>query len=401
METTSNTETEPDEVLHRSKARLNPTVAALLRRGVDNSTAERLRAAGRTLSSLKQSSDQELADAGLSAAQIAAIRKGDRAVIPSTSLAQLLWGNRWTCCVCRETRRAIIVHHIEPWANSHDHRVANLAVLCLDHHAKAHTVGDLEQNLTALKLRDAKMRWEEAVSHLDARAILEASRLHGQHWWWFNHRRLLELAASIGLDLSDSAIGVLARRKGMIDKADMIAREADHLPYLYEGGDGNYLYSYMSQVLEGVLTASAVFDVSDDLDRGVLSQVVRPGDLIAVQGKHFFKSRERVGRRVGPGQVVDVRRSANGVRISYTADRWEAVANSAWASWMMGAQRAVSIVRVIDAVNDGPHLHLKCTGLAVGFALPGLANRSYVFPTWRQNDCEDEEDWLAGDFEES
>ena len=154
----------------------------------------------------------------------------------------------------------------------------------------------------------------------------------------------------------------------------------------------------MSQVLEGVLAATAVFDVSDDLDRGLLSQVVRPGDVIAVQGRHLFKSRTSVGKHVGPGQVVDVRRAANGVRISYTADRWEAVANSAWGSWMVGAQRAVSVVRVIDVGSEGAHLHLKCTGLAAGFALPGLANRSYLFATWSEPEGDEDEDWLQGDF---
>ena len=144
----------------RTNARLNPTVAALMQRGLDSALAKRLHAQNLTLGSLKQSDDATLSNLGLSDAQIASIRTGARAAIPFANLAKVLWDNRFTCCVCRDPVLAVIVHHIDPWAESHDHNVENLAVLCLEHHARAHRRGDLEQNLSARQLREFKANWE-------------------------------------------------------------------------------------------------------------------------------------------------------------------------------------------------------------------------------------------------
>src|SRR5438270_82623 len=156
----------------RGTARLNRTVAALMERGLSDADATRLHRDKHTLASLKQSDDAALAALGLSAAQIVEIRGGGRPAIPFEILAKVLWANRSTCCVCRQQGLAIILHHIEPWAESHDHSAENLAVLCLEHHARAHTRGDLEQNLTPDRLRHFKAAWEQEVQHLDARAIL-------------------------------------------------------------------------------------------------------------------------------------------------------------------------------------------------------------------------------------
>jgi hypothetical protein len=150
-------------------------------RGLDSDTANRLRRLGLTLAELKRRSDDELAPLGLTGAQVAALRKGARPPVPFDTLVQVLWANRSSCCVCRSFERAIILHHIVPWAESRDHSPENLAVLCLEHHARAHRRGDLEQNLGAEQLREFKRRWEDEVRHLDPKAILDASRVQGHH----------------------------------------------------------------------------------------------------------------------------------------------------------------------------------------------------------------------------
>lgn len=382
------------ETWKRATARLNRSVAAMMRRGLDDQTAAELNRAGHTLSSLQLTGDDELTRLGLSARQIAGLRRGGRADIPFATLARVLWKNRSTCCVCRKAGQAIIVHHISPWATSRDHSDANLAVLCLEHHARAHSRGDLEQNLTPRRLRDSKDRWEQEVCQLDARAILEASRLSGHHWWWFNHQRLFELAAALGVRLTALSRFRAARLRGLVDDDGELENPGHHTPYRYQGGDGNVLYAYVREVLETVLASAAVYNISDDLDRGLLANVVKPGDLILVQGRHLFKQRARL--TAGPGQIAEVRRQANRVRVSFTVDRWEAVSASAWASWMQGGKSASSIVRIVDSTLADGHLHLACTGLTMGFALEGLSNRSYVFPTWPVDDEIDEDDWLDG-----
>lgn len=392
MTDSSERDGQDDALAVRFKARLNPTVAALMSRGLPDQLAARLHRDGQTLGRLKQAEDEALAGLGLSAAHVAAIRKGARADIPFEALAKVLWANRSTCCVCRQHGLAIIVHHMRPWARSRDHDPDNLAVLCLEHHAQAHRRGDLEQNLSQRRLRDSKAQWERAVSQLDAQAILSASRINHHHWWWFNHVRLFELAAAQGVDLTALPRFAAALARGKIDADGHLLDPGPDALYLYQGGASTGLYAYVRQVLEAVLTETAVYNISDDLDRGFLSQVVQPGDLIFVQGRHLFKQLD--GRQVGPGQVSQVRRQANGVRVSYTVDRWEAISTSAWASWLRGAQAAASLARVVSIAREGDHLHLRCTGLACGFTLQGLANRSYAYRTWPTTEI-DEDDWFA------
>lgn len=383
------------EVWLRGSARLNPTVAAFMRRGLDDHLASDLQRAGHTLGSLKQATDDALSALNLLPAHVAAIRQGARAEIPFDGLARVLWANRSTCCVCRQPGLAIIVHHIEPWAASRDHSDENLAVLCLEHHARAHTRGDLEQNLSPRRLRHAKAQWQEEVRHLDPQAILAASRINGHHWWWFNHIRLFELADALGIDLRELRRFPGPLNRGLIDGNGELLNPGDHTSYRYQGGDGNVLYAYVRELLETVLSRSTVFNISDDLDRGFLGRVVQPGDIVLVQGRHLFK--QLSARQSGPGQASSVRRQANGVRVSFTIDRWEAVATSAWASWLRGAQNAASIVRIVTVDRQAGHLHLACTGLAMGFALQGLSNRSYLYASWTPSeDEEEEEDWLAG-----
>lgn len=371
----------------------NRTIEALLRRGLDSDLARHLQAAGQTVDRLKQASDAELESLGLDEAQRAAVRQGGRAAIPSQNLAAVLWANRWTCCVCRQPDRPIVVHHINPWARSRDHSPANLAVVCTDHHAHAHRRGDLEQNLTPERLRLAKTAREVAVRDLDAQAILAASRVQGHHWLWFNHRRLMETAEALGINRLSLVSFAGAYRLGYVDEEGRPMSGDPQQPYVAAGGDGDYLLAYLAEMFRAVMSRSAVFNISDHLDRGFLARVIKPGDLILVQGRHVFK--ERTKRNYGPGQLIEVRRQANGVRVSFTIDRWEAIATSAWGSWLRGFQRVASVVRINEVLPGEKALELRCSGLAVGLALDGLSTRSYALGTWPEPDEEgDEDNWL-------
>src|SRR5690606_26802272 len=102
-----------------------------------------LRKQGLTLAKLQLKQDQELELLGIDKERIKALRSGSRPEIPRAALIQVLLANRFTCCVCHDPDRSIVVHHIRPWSESHDHGESNLAVMCLEHHDKAHSVSSL------------------------------------------------------------------------------------------------------------------------------------------------------------------------------------------------------------------------------------------------------------------
>lgn len=379
----------------RGRSRMSQTVTALMRRGIDNLTATNLQEKGHTLSSLQQASDLELLDLSLNKNEVEAIRKGARPEIPTDTLTKVLWANRWTCCVCRTPGLAVIAHHINPWSKSRDHSCENLAILCLEHHAKAHTTGLLEQNLTPERIQKCKFQWESDVSALDATAILTASRLENSHWLWFNHVRLFEIAEMAGINITTLPRFHSARMTGLVDASGILTSKNNDSSYLYAGGGSAPLNSFMREVLQAVLMNTSIFNVSDDLDPGFLSNVVSEGDIVFLQGRHFFRS--LTSRDIGPGQASAVKRQANQVRFSFTIDRWEAVANSAWAVWLHGTQRVSAILRISDISKEGKYLHIRCTGLAVATNFEGLSTRSYAYPTWPHSDEEEEfeGDWLA------
>ena len=365
--------------LNRDPSPLNRTEFALLSRGVDSAVAARLRKSGWTLGRLKQQQDAQLEALGLTSDAIRAIRAGGRPDIPFENLIQVLVANRFTCCVCHDPKKAIIVHHIREWSKSHDHSPSNLAVLCLDHHDKAHSVSKLTRNLNEPTLLRFKDEWENEVRRTNTEAVLEASRLNSDAWWYFNHVRLFEVAAHLKIRLKDFLHYHHARAAGLIHPDGSLRPRSNQLSYMYSGGEGMVLYEYVREATNAVLEQLTILNISDYLDRGVLAPVLNPGDIVFVQGAHTFTALS--DHRSGRDQTCRGTRKANRVEVSFTFDRWEATSNSAFSCWLSGRQEAGSVVRIAKAQNVNGTLRIEGTALGICMALQGLKQREYsAFP---------------------
>lgn len=148
-----------------------PTLNALMERGFDSETANRLDKAGHTLSSLTILKEEELHDLNIKEEYIEIILRGKRPPIPSQTMNKLLFESGYTCCVCRHRSGGIIVHHIRKYSESRSHAEDNLVVLCLNHHGEAHTTRELDLNLTQDRLRQFKKLWLERVKQSDREAL--------------------------------------------------------------------------------------------------------------------------------------------------------------------------------------------------------------------------------------
>jgi len=196
---------------------MNPTLKAFLARGIDIDQANKLIGAGENANSLSLKTDPELIDLGLSPAVIAAIRGHQRPPIPVNIVTRLLFKNRYKCCVCRDPKSPIVIHHINPWETSHNHQIENLAVICLNHHAEAHSKHDMSKNLDQETLFQMKQQWEEKVGTLDANNISETEKIGG-HGDYINHQRLFELADQFEIPLSFLPYFDQVKSKGFVDK---------------------------------------------------------------------------------------------------------------------------------------------------------------------------------------
>ena len=384
----------------------NRSVLSLIARGVSSELAQRLFSEGHKIGTLKTKALDELLSLGLSEPVARGLRSG-RTPIPEDRLLKLLYDNKWVCCVCRSRDDAVVVHHIEPWATSRSHDADNLVVLCPNDHSRAHSRGDLTQNLTPNRLRELKRLWEAEVKIDDSAVIQKAAQSIGEYWYFFNLLRLYEFAEHEHIDLQTLPHYVDARIAGILDAHGHLVPEERGSLYAYSGSHAPLRYYYAKDLFMRVLEGISIINISDRLDKGDLSNTIIQNDLIYVAGAHNFKQLNDVS--FGPGQLVRGRRSANSVQIEFVFDRWEATSTSANTVWLTGRNVVGSFCRVgsISRSEDKKAILIKCTVLAICAELPDMRTRSYVSNTLFENfhsiDCGDDEesdDWNVT-FDES
>lgn len=373
----------------------NKTELALMARGIGSEQARALRLGKWTLAKLSKADLPTLKLLELTSEVIDSIRSGQRPPIPTETLINVLYANRWVCCVCRDTSRPVIVHHINSWAQSRDHSASNLAVLCTVHHGEAHTTHGLEMTLSAERLLQLKNIWETNVAGMDALAIQQATQLQSDTWLYFNHTRLFEIAVSNGISLREIIGYSNAFLHKVCDSDGNVIKTAAPGSFMYADSDGRQLYRYVKATLYAMLDSAQVVNISDDLDRGTLRALITSGDLIYVQGLHIFST-----LTPAPGSVDLVRgtRSANGVEVTFDFDRREASSVSAWSLWLRGSQNVGSLIHVKNVERLGKNLKITGTVIAVRTALSELKKRTYEAGLYRSGlighfDEDEDEDW--------
>lgn len=83
---------------------------------------------------------------------------GERIKVPAATADDLLVANSHTCCICREPRQPVEIHHIN--GNPRDNRSMNLAVLCRNCHGLVSSRGPLGRSYSASEVQQYKQQWE-------------------------------------------------------------------------------------------------------------------------------------------------------------------------------------------------------------------------------------------------
>lgn len=351
----------------------NKTELALLARGLDSVLAKKLREDKWTLSKLRKLNSEELAGLEIKPGAVQAILdENRRPPIPSDVLLRTIFANRWLCCICRDPSRPIIVHHIQPWATSHDHSNSNLAVLCTFHHGEAHSTHSLEVTLTQDRLKKAKAGWEKAVERLDPRDILKATQLQSCQWWYFNHLRLIEIAENLGISITKTPEFERVFSLGLCDEFGYPCQGPGPM---YSGQMALILARHMTSILKATVGYASVRNISDDLDRGTLKSLVIAGDQVFLQGSFHFSSLPPDG---SGSDLVAGTRSVNGIEVTFVFDRNEGTSCSARNLWLKGTQTLGCLLR-INAIQrpQSNKLHIQSTVLAIRSALNELKSRAY------------------------
>jgi hypothetical protein len=360
------------------------TTTALLARNVDLDLAEQLAKTGLTLSILKQKSQAELLQLGLTQESVSIILAESRPPIPPNTVRTALYKNRYVCCVCRESGKPIILHHIDPWHKSKNHSEANLAVLCLHHHDAAHSTSSLSLNLTKDKIEAAKSEWEAEVERLDSRHIVSIASMSGyDRWDYINHVRLFEIARMRGIDHRLNPYFYQALSLGLIDESGQLlapeayGQDSASMFWRYAGPHILQMYAYMAEAVNRTIEGLAILNLSDHMDPAFIKTIIEPGRLIAFQGHHTFKDISNHTSYQGPGQIRRARRSANKVTFQYTFDAWECTASSSKVDHMFSGGSCMTIARVTSVEDADGGVHVKCSAIVAGTGFEATRTRTY------------------------
>src|SRR5690554_4004017 len=118
---------------NKFEKKFSRTAQAMIGRKIPTTVALDLESAGHTMGGLESMNREKLAELGLSDESIALTHQ-KRPPIPKDNLNEILYASAYTCVICQDQTRGVIVHHIHPWHESRDHSANNLVVLCTLHH---------------------------------------------------------------------------------------------------------------------------------------------------------------------------------------------------------------------------------------------------------------------------
>lgn len=359
---------------------MSSTVNALMQRGINSDLAKQLSLQGYTLGKLKLTSKEDLLKLNIPESIIDAIFKEARPPIPEETLRKLLYDSRYTCCICRDNSKSIIVHHIVPWEDSRSHDESNLVVLCLEHHGEAHTKHDLSINLTPNKLIDSKSRWLQTVIEKDIETVLIISRSEGGYFDYFNIFRIFELADNLNIELNRVKYYTNALSYGFINNQGLplpinswSKKGIEDKDYWIDFFDGGHFYLYLKNLFMTITNNRNFILLNKIWNRKDIVSILKPGDFIFLQGAFYFKSLTKNTK--GQKQNKLGYRKAKGIRLEFEIDAF--YCNSDSSRFHLSGRNVKTAYCIIRSISfEMGQLIIKCSALAIG---TGFNRLDFIF----------------------
>lgn len=348
---------------------MKQTISALIARGLDSEKAKELAVSGFTLNSLKMKTKDELVELGLSNIFINNILKEERPPIPVATVNELLYESRYRCCICRDTNKSVIIHHIVPWEESHSHEKNNLVVLCLQHHDEAHTKKAFSLNLTPERIKDAKQRWIEQAKQLDYEVIndlIESTVC----WDFFNINRIFEQADQLQINyLALKSIAPLISN-AFVDNAGRLlpinkwSNDTTHESHWLSFFNGHLISSYMADILLEILKKYPPKILNKLWGKKDINKFVNIGDLVFLQGAFRFKRLSKNSHSIG--QMRKAYRTKQNIRFEFDFDAYYSTTMTSKCCHLSGnhVESVFAIIREIN--NSKKETTIKATCLAMG-----------------------------------
>lgn len=353
------------------------TINALINRGIDTALANNLANAKYTLAKLKMMSEEELITLGVSKEQVSILFSEKRPPIPNDISNRVLYRNRYTCCVCRNSQKSVILHHIKEWSISRDHSEKNLAVLCLEHHNDAHTTKGLAISLSSDRVQECKKFWEKDCETKDIIEIFRLKDLSNQaSWGWINIRRLFEMFFQKKLSITSKNFNIntfsILKSNGFLDHNNILISD-EKWPislekkrwYFNDFYEGMYIADYLNSLLEMTLKTTPIIDITKNIrEKSWLRSMVDIDSFICLQAAFYFRDIEKSENN--RTNIREAYYQAHGIKIKYTYESWYCLSSSARFCWMSGHVTQTIIGRVRSIIDEDGELIINISCIAAG-----------------------------------
>lgn len=353
---------------------MNSTIKALIGCGIASVQAEKLKGEGYTLSRLQQMTADLLEELGLNHEQIKCLHDKERPKLPEEILTNILYKSAFTCCICKDKKKGVIVHHIEPFSESRNHSEDNLVVLCPDHHDQAHTRRELSLNLTKDNLRLFKKKWEDEVIQITRESIhLEKQLLQpfqSPLWSYLNIDKMINLSNKLKIDCRDTQYfnNLLEQgwvnQEGMVEESKIFANRENPKLYIYDLylPWNQLLYGHHCEIFAKIINQIDIKDVTNVQSKLDIDNLLQYGDIFIRQSAFYFQSIEEPQMK---GWKKGYKKKGN-IEIEFSFNTRYVTCQSALSVHLCGHtfQTLVGIVR--NKVRENGVLKITATPLAIG-----------------------------------
>jgi hypothetical protein len=343
------------------------TYNALLARGFDSKLADILTENGYTVTNLKSKDLETLLRLGIPEEIALNLTRESRPPIPENIVIELLYESRMACCICRDTTKSIVIHHIDEWHKSRDHSKDNLVVLCSDHHAEAHTKRELTHTLQPHEIKRIRNKWLSDVASMDIE-IIKGAVQNGEAFSTWDYFNLT--------NTTNTKPFAILRHHNIVDSNGQPndykswKEVSEPIFCLYWFGSGSQLYCHIKQIFEEVLSNLRVINATNSWSKTHLKSLLKPGSIFLYQGAHYFKRTNSIEK--GYGQTRVCYRQANKIRAEFQIDAWEATSSSSWHNHLSGYKFVTSICVVRSIFSDNDQLRISASCLAIGSGFTDL-----------------------------
>lgn len=300
-----------------------------------------------------------------------------RKSIPKLIQKELLYNSVRTCCVCRNGKSPIQIHHIDQDPSNNDY--TNLIVICSNCHDESHTQHKMTKNLTASDLKYSKEEWELQVKERASMAMLPSSISTVAMWTFINHEKLPRILQNLGILFKKELFNTLLH-KGVIDTSGVPcfqknSNKSQHITVYdrMEWDCSQQFHNLYMEAVDNLIKHTNPLELRAIWTKTEFKKMIKPGAICFVmRGFHF-----QGGKLEDHEEIRFIYARAYNIEIRMYANTRHMYGDSALLGHFTGHTVTAMLMLVKNLEIEGNKLVLNVTPLAMG---SGYSSGEYDTP---------------------